>query len=350
MPPEHHEKPVSAPEVPASAAGDPAAGRRVSRFTGVFWDQSRQKWQARLGAGGEVRNLGRFDSEMDAARAYDDAAREALGHFARLNLPTPAERQRAAAFVDRHEARRMFDISLPTWKRWEQAGLIQGIMTSYRVFYRVADLERLLPELGPVEPPYPDPERRGAYRVPLTGRGPHRRRGEAIIDADSLPCVEGRQCYWSNPEGCGGGYVAVFNQPGGAPLHRIILGVDDPGLQIGHANGDPLDCRRENLIVRTIQERLWSSRKRKIVNGPECTSRFKGVSWIKREQKWRARIKIEGKETYLGRFLDEVDAAHAYDDAAREHFGAHAWLNFPDTRKGERGMAADATERSRAAA
>jgi hypothetical protein len=334
-----------------------AADRKGSRFAGVYWDPGRQKWRATLGTGGQYRNLGRFDSEVDAARAYDDAAREALGDFARLNFPTPAERERAAAFVDRHEARRMFEISLPAWKRWEQAGLIRGIKTSYRVFYRVADLERLLPELGPIEPPYPDPDRPGVYRVPLTGRGPYRRRGEAIIDAESLPLVAGRRFCWSATGGPGGGYVALSCVIGGepreggtTPLHRLIIGINDPDLQIGHANGDSLDCRRKNLIVRTIQQRLWSSQKRRTANGEDCTSRFKGVSWIRREQKWRARIKIDGKETYLGRFLDEVDAAYAYDEAAREHFGEHAWLNFPDARKGERGMAEDASESSRAAA
>lgn len=318
----------------------------VSRFTGVSWDKARQKWRATQDTGGDYKTVGRFDNDVEAARAYDDAARAALGDFARLNFPTPEERKRSAAFVDRHEARRMFDISLPTWKRWEDAGIICGIKTSYRVFYRVEELQRLLPEFGPVEPPYPDPKRPGVFRVPLTKRGWNRKNGEAIIDADALPLVDGKHCYWSNPEGLNGGYVAVFCPPGGAPLHRMILGIDDPNLHIGHANGDPMDCRRANLVVRTIQERTWTCRKRATNHGRPCISRFKGVSWIEREQLWKVRITVDGKENYLGRFREEIDAAEAYDEAAREFFGEHAWLNFPN--KGERGLVGAMSSRAAA--
>jgi hypothetical protein len=108
------------------------------------------------------------------------------------------------------------------------------------------------------------------------------------------------------------------------------MGISDPALQVGHANGDPLDCRRANLVVRTISQRIRRSRKRVTNLGRPCTSGFKGVSWLKRERRWRARILVEGRERHLGRFRDEIAAAEAYDEAARELFGEHARLNFPD--------------------
>ena len=57
--------------------------RRKSRFKGVSY----QGWQARITANGKYHNLGFFDNEEDAARAYDRAARELHGEFAYLNFP-----------------------------------------------------------------------------------------------------------------------------------------------------------------------------------------------------------------------------------------------------------------------
>lgn len=59
----------------------------TSQYKGVCWDKSRSKWIASLGVRTNRRQLGRFASEEDAARAYDAAAVEEWGQFARLNFP-----------------------------------------------------------------------------------------------------------------------------------------------------------------------------------------------------------------------------------------------------------------------
>ena len=51
-----------------------------------------------------------------------------------------------------------------------------------------------------------------------------------------------------------------------------------------------------------------------------------------------AYIKKDGVMRSLGHFEDEIDAAEARDEAARELFGEHARLNFPN--EGERDSAA----------
>ena len=43
-----------------------------------------------------------------------------------------------------------------------------------------------------------------------------------------------------------------------------------------------------------------------------------------------ATIKKDRVQRRLGSFRDEIAAAQAYDEAARELFGEHARLNFPD--------------------
>lgn len=61
----------------------------TSGYKGVSWRVKHQKWQAaisRIEPRG-MRFLGHFDSAIEAARAYDAAAIELYGEFARLNFP-----------------------------------------------------------------------------------------------------------------------------------------------------------------------------------------------------------------------------------------------------------------------
>ena len=46
------------------------------------------------------------------------------------------------------------------------------------------------------------------------------------------------------------------------------------------------------------------------------TSKFKGVCWNRRSQKWKAVITIDGKKTHLGYFESEEVAALKYDETA----------------------------------
>lgn len=64
--------------------------RRTSRFLGVFLDSETGKWTAELRSDRHPRRIGRFTSEVEAARAYDARAREVYGEFAALNFEDAA--------------------------------------------------------------------------------------------------------------------------------------------------------------------------------------------------------------------------------------------------------------------
>lgn len=61
-----------------------------------------------------------------------------------------------------------------------------------------------------------------------------------------------------------------------------------------------------------------------------ATSSFRGVFWCARDKRWRARLRVEKKHVYVGQFLTELEAARAYDAAAKQQFGALAKLNFQE--------------------
>jgi hypothetical protein len=58
-----------------------------SRFIGVYLEKHSGLWGAKISRQGKSIWLGRFKSELDAAKVYDEAAKKYHGEFARLNFP-----------------------------------------------------------------------------------------------------------------------------------------------------------------------------------------------------------------------------------------------------------------------
>jgi hypothetical protein len=107
-------------------------------------------------------------------------------------------------------------------------------------------------------------------------------------------------------------------------LHRAVLGITDPRVMADHRNGDGLDCRRSNLRITDAALNNGNSRLR-----VDNTSGFKGVH-RQRSGTWCAMIQGGGRrQRTIGTFIKPEDAARAYDDVARQVFGAFAALNFP---------------------
>lgn len=69
-----------------------AARATSSRFKGVHWEKSMDKWCARIKVGTESFHLGGYDDEARAARVYDQAARYHFGAHCQTNFPGTAAR------------------------------------------------------------------------------------------------------------------------------------------------------------------------------------------------------------------------------------------------------------------
>jgi hypothetical protein len=59
----------------------------TSQFKGVSFDPRRKLWALQISSGGKRVVMKRFDNELVAARAYDEAATRIFGEFANLNFP-----------------------------------------------------------------------------------------------------------------------------------------------------------------------------------------------------------------------------------------------------------------------
>lgn len=105
-------------------------------------------------------------------------------------------------------------------------------------------------------------------------------------------------------------------------MSRQILGAMT-GEHVDHRNHDTLDNRRANIRLCTPSQNHGNRRKR----SGASSSRYKGVYWHRATEKWHARITHRGRVHSLGYHDDELDAAHAYNVAAAEHFGEFALLN-----------------------
>ena len=59
----------------------------TSKYVSMGWDSGKRKWHARVHVDGRMYHLGYFESEDDAAMAYDEHAKVVHGEFATLNFP-----------------------------------------------------------------------------------------------------------------------------------------------------------------------------------------------------------------------------------------------------------------------
>jgi hypothetical protein len=110
-------------------------------------------------------------------------------------------------------------------------------------------------------------------------------------------------------------------------LHRQIMGFPDLSISVDHMNGDTLDNRRCNLRLASQRQNSQNMRRRN-------DKKYKGVSKAnlihgkyQPSSPWRSRIRVDGKLINLGHYKTEEQAALAYNEAAKKHFGEFACLN-----------------------
>lgn len=64
---------------------------RTSKYKGVYRHKGKNKWIASIGINRKVKSIGSFNTELEAAKAYDNEARKLFGEYARVNFPDEQE-------------------------------------------------------------------------------------------------------------------------------------------------------------------------------------------------------------------------------------------------------------------
>jgi len=165
--------------------------------------------------------------------------------------------------------------------------------------------------------------------IPLSGKVAAGR--SAMVD-DNMATELMKYRWYCNSKGYAGRSVNYRTSGGRRTMRTIYMHGDvwrlagrtiPESQELDHINGSPLDNCLENLRLATCGQNQHNRKPQK-----GSTSRYKGVSWIKERGKRRAQITHNGKTIHLGLFTDEIDAAKAYDVAARRLFGEYARCNF----------------------
>lgn len=101
-------------------------------------------------------------------------------------------------------------------------------------------------------------------------------------------------------------------------MHKFLTGFK----QADHIDMNGLNNQRNNLREATHSQNGANRKSYK-----NSSSKYKGVCWDKREGKWHAQIKNNGKMFHIGYFKSEINGAQAYNFMAEKLHGEFARYN-----------------------
>lgn len=142
----------------------------------------------------------------------------------------------------------------------------------------------------------------------------------AIVDDDDYDSLIVYR--WSFNGHCANSSFVINGRKITIGMHRIIMNAPN-GMEVDHINGNPLDNRKCNLRICTHEQNSRNKKMHTNKNG-----QYKGTT--PHGKHWRATIRHNKSDLHLGTFKTEIEAAKAYDTAARLYYGEFAQLNFPD--------------------
>ena len=118
---------------------------------------------------------------------------------------------------------------------------------------------------------------------------------------------------WYCSEVSGLSYARRYSKDKTIYMHREIMGVTDPNIEVDHIDRNGLNNTRTNLRLVSSTINQFNTRIR-----TDNTSGFRGVSWHIPTQMWITRIRIKGTNTHLGLFKTPEEASEVYQRKLQE--------------------------------
>jgi len=108
----------------------------------------------------------------------------------------------------------------------------------------------------------------------------------------------------------------------GVRMHRFLLQIHDPCVDVDHRDGNGLNNQRFNIRPCAHGENMMN----RTINAGSKTG-YKGVTFRSDHKNYRVRIGVAKKVITIGHFDCPIEAARAYNDAAILYHGEFARLN-----------------------
>ena len=151
----------------------------------------------------------------------------------------------------------------------------------------------------------------GDYGIGYTSKGE-----EFYFDLEDFDLIKD-YCWYINAKG----YVVTNEADTNKPIlfHRLVMNCTE-GMDIDHRFHKVNDNRKSQL--------------REVTHSQNCMNRgiakrnssgVVGVSWHKARNKWIAKIYVNGKQIYLGAYINIEDAIQSRKDAELEYFGEYRY-------------------------
>ena len=126
-------------------------------------------------------------------------------------------------------------------------------------------------------------------------------------------------CWFKNIDGYIATNINYNNRFHTVKMHRLVMNCPDD-MDVDHIFHDTYDNRKEFLRIVTESQNEMNQKIR--INN---TSGVPGVNLNKKNNKWRARIRVDNKDMHLGYFNNKEDAIKARKAGEEKYFGEFAF-------------------------